>query len=385
MQYDSPHGFPIMRNYRRILPLVAQLLHLANANPQLDPPVSVSTVTVRVPVGTCAVSSSAVVVPFTTVDAAGNTIIESSTSYSAVFPSLTEIPTPSLSPTLVSYTGTDASGHPTTGVSTSYVPVYPSPTGLASSSASLTPSLSPSVVFVTGTDASGNTVIVPSTTLVPVKPSTSAVVPTAPSSTISAVAHPSSVAYPCPAGIDTAYTDTTGNPYTLFCNTNFLGNDLPSLTTQTFAECIDACTAYVPPASGSGSNPCVAVTWAPVNTAGNNCYRKSAIQNVLYGTSAYNSAKIFSYSPVYGSLSVSVVTPTATVNSFTIPTTFSSYQAPSPCPLANDSVYTDTAGTPYDVQCGVVYTGDDLPAAYVNSFEMCMLACSSYIPPATGR
>ena len=360
-----------MRNYRGILPLVAQLLHHANADPQLDLAVSVSTVTVRVPVGTCAISSSAVLVPFTTTDSAGSTITGLSTSYSAVYPSLTGLPSPSLSPTVIPFTTTDASGHTITGASTSFVPVYPSPSG---------PSLSPSVVYVTSTDASGNPVVVPSTTLVAVTPS-----PSTPVSTLSANPSASNVAYPCPAGLDTAYTDTTGNPYTLFCSVDLLGNDLPSLSTTTFGECIDACTAYVPPASGSGSQPCVAVTWSPTNTAGNNCYRKYAIQNVLYGTSNYQSAKILSYSPVYGSLSVSVVTPTATINAFTIPRTFSSYQSPSPCPLANDTIYTDAVGTQYDVQCGVVYTGDDLPAGYVDSFEHCMLACSSYIPPAAGR
>ncbi|MCJ1244671.1 mucin 5B, oligomeric mucus gel-forming [Trapelia coarctata] len=371
-----------MRTYRGILPLIAHLLHLAIANPQMGPAVSVTTVTVKVPVGTCAVSSVGVLVPFTTTDAEGHTVTGSSTSYSPVYPSLTELPTPSLSPIVVGFASTDASGHIITGSSTSYSPVYPTPTGLPSASGSLTPSLSPSVVSVTSTDASGHTVVVLSTTLVPVTPTP---LPSASGTTLSAVANPSSAAYPCPAGLDTAYIDAKGNPYTLFCNTDFLANDLPAVNAATFAECIDACTAYVPPLSGSFDQPCVAVTWAPVNPNGANCYLKSAIQNVIYGTSAYYSAKILTYSPVYGSLSVSVVTPTATVNTFTIPTTFSSYQPASPCPVANDSTYTDTAGVPYVVQCGIVYIGDDLPAGYTNSFQQCMFACSSYIPPLSGR
>ena len=305
-----------------------------------------------------------------------------------MYPSLTALPTPSFSPTIITYTTTDASGHTITGTTTSSVPVYPTPTGRP------TPSLSPTIVTYTTTDASGHTITGTTTSSVIVYPSSSsgATQVTNPAGSSSAAnpvtatsVAPTGVASPCPAGIDSSYFDSKGNQYTLFCNTNFLYNDLPSTQANTFAQCIDACTAYVPTTGGFGDLPCVAVTWTPINSNGNNCYLKSSIQNVVYGTSTFMSAKILSYSPVFGSLSVSVVTPTATVNAFTISTTYSTYQSPSPCPLSNSTGYTDAAGVQYQVQCGVVYTGDDLPAAYVNSFEDCMHACSSYVPPLTGR
>jgi len=382
-----------MKNYGGVLPLMAQLLGIANATPQMAPAVSASTVTVRVPVGTCPLSSLAIIVPFTTLDASGNPVTGARTSYSLVFPSLTATPTPSLSAVLIPITTVDASGNPITLLGTSLSPVFPPPAGLP------TPLQSATVVQVSGTDASGNPVTTPRTMLVPVSPTglpaasgttpvTTSVGPSSSRSPATSTGKPTNAgpAYPCPTGLDQPYADSQGNQYTVFCTTDFLGQDLPSLNISSFSECIDACTNYIPPLSGSGSQPCVAVTWSPVNTHGANCYLKSGIQSVVYGSSDFSSAKILSYSPAFGSLSVSVLTPTATINAFTIPTTFSAYQSPSPCPLPNDTTYhSNTLSVPYVVQCGLVYLGSDLPSAYTDSFEHCMLACSSYIPPASGR
>lgn len=404
---------------------MAQLFGIAYATSQMAAAVSGSTVTVRVPVGTCPLSSSAIIVPFTTLDAYGNPVTGASTSYSPVFPSLKATPTPSLSAVLVPITTVDASGNPITTLGTSFSPVYPPPTGLPTPSQSAIvvqvsgtdasgnpittpstslvllqppPTLSAVVVPITGTDASGNLFTTPSTLLVPVSPTglpaasgtTPVTTPAGPISSSSS-ATPSGkpigagVAYPCPTGLDQPYADSKGNAYTLFCNTDFLGQDLPSLNISIYSECIDACANYKPPPSGSFSKPCVAVTWTATNRLGNNCYLKSGIQNVVYGSSQYNSAKVLSYAPAFGALSVSVVTPSATINTFQISTTFPSYQAPSPCPLANDTTYQkNTLSVPYVVQCGLVYEGSDLPAAYTNSFEQCMLACSSYVPAASG-
>ena len=138
----------------------------------------------------------------------------------------------------------------------------------------------------------------------------------------------------------------------------------------------------------SGDQPCVAVTWESVNLDGANCYLKSGIQQVVYGSVQFDSAKLISYNAP-PNVSVSVIGSTSTAPT-TLPTaastttTFSSYQSPSPCPYNNQSQYTDTMGVVYQVDCGEDYLGNDLPSVNVDTFANCMLACSAYLPAPPG-
>ena len=139
----------------------------------------------------------------------------------------------------------------------------------------------------------------------------------------------------------------------------------------------------------------MAVTWEVSNPNGANCYLKSGILQVIYGTSQFDSAKVGAYN-VPSDVSVSVVssstttsatgtsTNVASVASVSTTTTYSSYEAPSPCPYANQSIYTDTKGVEYQIECGIDYEYDDLPSVNVDTFAHCMLACSSYVPAPPG-
>lgn len=126
-----------------------------------------------------------------------------------------------------------------------------------------------------------------------------------------------------------------------------------------------------------------------MNINGANCYLKSAIQDVVYGAANLDSAKLVNYNAP-PDVAVSVYTSVSTasntgVSTSTSPTTYSSYQSPSPCPYTNQSIYTDTNGVEYMVECGEDYEGNDLPSVNVESFAPCMLACSQYIPAPFGN
>ena len=148
------------------------------------------------------------------------------------------------------------------------------------------------------------------------------------------------------------------------------------------------CVAYVPTASGdSGDQPCVAVTWEQTNLNGANCYLKSAILDVVYGSDQFDSAKLISYNPppnvVVSVLSSTTVGTATTTFTATSTTTFSSYESPSPCPYTNQTII-EILGVDYQVQCGLDYEGNDLPSVNVDTFANCMIACSNYVPAAPG-
>ena len=179
----------------------------------------------------------------------------------------------------------------------------------------------------------------------------------------------------------------------MFCSTDFYYNDLPATNASTLMACMADCVAYVPTAPGdSGDQPCVAVTWAQTNVNGANCYLKSAIQDVVYGNNDLDSAKLVSYNPppdvvvsVISSTTVGTTTAgtTTATSTATSTTTFSSYESPSPCPYANQTII-EVAGVDYQVQCGLDYEGNDLPSVNVDTFVNCMIACSNYVPTAPG-
>lgn len=87
--------------------------------------------------------------------------------------------------------------------------------------------------------------------------------------------------YPCPDLNGSSYSGATGNKYNIQCSTDYPGNDLPAVHTDTFEECLKACDAYVPGSSAEAHNyaPCVGVSWGAGNPSAN-CYLKYQITSV---------------------------------------------------------------------------------------------------------
>ena len=193
-------------------------------------------------------------------------------------------------------------------------------------------------------------------------------------------------AYPCPAPLTELYDAGDGASYLLICNAFFYYNDLPARNTSTFAACIEACGAYIPSNSGTfAGQSCVAGTWELSNPSGANCYLKSSVQTVIYGSDQFDSFKLVTYNEPSGvSVSVLPSAATMTTSEITTPTTISFHQSASPCPYVNESIYTDSTGVEYQIECGIAYEYDDLPSVNVDSFANCMLACSSYTPTNPG-
>lgn len=87
--------------------------------------------------------------------------------------------------------------------------------------------------------------------------------------------------YPCPDLNGSSYASTAGNKYNIQCSTDYPGNDLPAVHTDTFEQCLKACDAYVPGSSAEAHNyaPCVGVSWGAGNPSAN-CYLKYQITTV---------------------------------------------------------------------------------------------------------
>ena len=87
--------------------------------------------------------------------------------------------------------------------------------------------------------------------------------------------------YPCPNLDGSSYADTTGSKYNIQCSTDYPGNDLPAVHTDTFEQCLKACDTYVPGSSAEAHDyaPCVGVSWGAGNPSAN-CYLKYQITTV---------------------------------------------------------------------------------------------------------
>ena len=87
--------------------------------------------------------------------------------------------------------------------------------------------------------------------------------------------------YPCPNLDASPIKDTTGSSYNIQCSTDYPGNDLPSVHTDTFEECMKACDTYVPGSSAEAHDfaSCVGVSWGAGNPSAN-CYLKYQITSI---------------------------------------------------------------------------------------------------------
>jgi hypothetical protein len=262
-----------------------------------------STVTVTSSRSACSASSSfsPYVTVFTTTDSAGATILTTLT-----------VSTPP--PTISDYTTTNSDGSTIVSSTT----ITPSSTaGSASGSISGSASIASSASANSGTIAS---------------------------SSVSSEAPGASPSAPCPqAAFAENYVSKKGVDWQIFCSADVYYYSLPSLATDTFEQCVDACDAYMP--SGSyGNYPCVAITWtAPSGENTSNCLLKYGVDQVVYGTPNYCSAKLASYvlPPNFPVSIVSTYSNSATATSsasatytYATGTQVTHYQTPSPCPVS---------------------------------------------------
>ena len=271
-----------------------------------------STVTVWIATGTCpAIGSllhpSETVVQYSTTDSAGSYYLTSTTE--------------GLSTSFDTYTTTNSAGSTyVTTVST----LVPEPL--------TTPSVVTSVYTSTTTDASGHTIVTTGTkTITPASHTGTATSGSIPKATGRS---------PCPAALAEAYAADDGAEWQLICNSAFYYDDLPATNATSLADCITSCDSYVPMEDDPvyGSKGCVAVTFTDQIVSGANCFRKYSIQQVVYGTSPFDSAKLANYS-LSPSISVSVVsssagpTGTGTTTSSSVTPTYTSYEPVMPCPV----------------------------------------------------
>ncbi|KAL9132214.1 MAG: hypothetical protein Q9217_000018 [Psora testacea] len=148
------------------------------------------------------------------------------------------------SPTgVATYTSSNADGQPTTITTT------------AASSSQATDA-STSIITETTTDSQGSTY----------------------TSTRTTVSTPISSSAVCPGANGQTYS-TGGFIYEISCGTDFPGDDLTAIHTDSLPECLLACSNYVPQQSVAGGKPCVAVSWGQGNPGGN-CYLKYNIEEV---------------------------------------------------------------------------------------------------------
>lgn len=347
-----------------------------------------STVTIRIATGTCPAlgpfqSLSETVMQYSTADSAGSYFLTSTTEAlsasfythtttdsagnTAVIPGSTLITEPlgpsttlgSLSPITSTYltTTTDSAGSvivssetteitPTSPASPVTTYAMTNPAGSVVTTASTKSSASSPGAITSTEPSTGSSVTAGSTT------STGS--PAASSST----AAQATGRTPCPAPLAESYTASDGSVWQLVCNSNIYYDDLPATNASSLADCITSCDRYVPPEDDPiyGGQGCVAVTFTDEIVSGANCFRKYGVQQVVYGTSPFDSAKLANYS-LSPSLSVSVVPTNAeatgqptgtgaaegTSTSTSATPTYTSYEPVTPCPVRRQNPPNDCA------------------------------------------
>jgi len=177
---------------------------------------------------------------------------------------------------------------------------------------------------------------------------------------------PTDVNLSCPASDGQTY-DSNGQIFRIKCN-DFAGNDMSSLTTKTFAGCMDAC---------SSTERCVAVAYS-----GTACYLKKGVgaevKNGAWGAFVISVPSPTISSSMLSSSSSSAFSPVS--NSASVPTTSSS---PSPgsnvklfCPDSDGLTYTSSEQT-FTIRCGTDFFGMDFGSLTTETFAGCVDTCAS--------
>lgn len=194
---------------------------------------------------------------------------------------------------------------------------------------------------------------------------------TASSSPGSSPTSPSNANLACPASDGQTYS-SNGQIFRIKCN-DFAGNDMSSLTTETFADCVDAC---------SSTARCVALAYS-----GTACYLKKGVgaevKNGAWGAfiiTAPSSSVISSSTLSSSSTSApasSTTSDSASVSSASVlPTPGSNVQLV--CPDSDGVTYTSSEQI-FTVRCGTDFAGMDFQSLTTETFTGCVDACASAI------
>ena len=131
------------------------------------------------------------------------------------------------------------------------------------------------------------------------------------------------------------YTSSNGDEFTIMCGVDYAGGDISATITDTFAECIDAC---------STTTGCIDVSYAAPS-----CYMKNALNELIEGRSWVWTAKQVLATP-----------PLTCVDN-----------------ASDQATYTSSNGDSFTIMCGVDYAGGDLSATTTDTFAKCIEACST--------
>jgi hypothetical protein len=132
------------------------------------------------------------------------------------------------------------------------------------------------------------------------------------------------------ASDQTTYTSANGDEFTIMCGVDYVGGDLSTTTTDTFAQCIEAC---------STTSGCIDVSYAAPS-----CYMKSALNDPVDGRSWVWTAKQVLATP-----------PLSCVDNASDGLTYHGFT----------------------ITCSKDYAGGDLMGISTASFEDCIQACEA--------
>ena len=156
--------------------------------------------------------------------------------------------------------------------------------------------------------------------------------------------------YPCPDLNGSIYAGAPGSSYHIQCSTDYPGNDLPAVHTDSFEECLKACDAYVPGSSAEAHEyaSCIGVSWGAGNPSAN-CYLKYQTTTVNHNHVGFSSGYHANYTPPESGTANSGTSPSST----STPATSSTHAATSTTqPTPTSSSGSDSHG-PIGVGAGV--------------------------------
>ncbi|KAL9638765.1 MAG: hypothetical protein Q9164_001355 [Protoblastenia rupestris] len=209
------------------------------------------------------------------------------------------------------------------------------------------------------------------------------------------VSTPTSASASCPEANGRTY-ENGGVTYEISCGTDYPGNDLIAVNTESLPDCLLACNNYIPRQDVQGAKPCVAVSFGEANPSGN-CYLKYNIDQVNPFNGGFVSARMVTFEPVTPPETVSASSaqggsstrpPAGSSNGGGSPSTPTSGGSSPPTPISrfpcpdldNEQYIIGNTANVFTVRCDVNYLGNDLITPHYDNFDDCIDACDTYIP-----
>ncbi|KAL8884567.1 MAG: hypothetical protein Q9215_007417 [Flavoplaca cf. flavocitrina] len=238
---------------------------------------------------------------------------------------------------------------------------------------------------------------------------------------------------PCPSSNNEQYIDQLGFVYDIKCGCDYQFSDLSGATHQDyFADCLLACSRYVPNPDAAQGASCIGVSWGrPDYNSGANCYLKYRIERIRCGNADFCAAVKHTYTipsdvistyrdntnptatgpsfaassappAIAPSSSVSqppvvnpssstsrpavassssfppaVLPPSSTQATFNPSNTFAPPQISRTvsCPADNGTIYTDAWSQTWEVRCGMNIRGTNAKSVHADSWEKCLQFC----------